>query len=170
MVKKPKLSHLRSFRCLCFSTILNNPDKFSSRSEKCVLIGFSTTKKAYKVYNLESKMIFHSRDVQFYETIFPFKMNSKLKTDQISDTTINDLNFFDEPFNQKPNDERRGTNTPYDDGGAGSCPRSTYTSDDGGINGTATSMGDNTLSEGNVPSSSNSDIAQTFPTQNTSQE
>ncbi|GJU37393.1 putative RNA-directed DNA polymerase [Tanacetum coccineum] len=50
---KLKLSHLRSFGCLCFSSVLNNSDKFSSKSEKCVLIGFSTTKKAYKVYSLE---------------------------------------------------------------------------------------------------------------------
>ena len=56
--RKSRLSHLRSFGCLCFSSILNNSDKFSSRSEKCVLIGFSTTKKAYKLYSLETKMIF----------------------------------------------------------------------------------------------------------------
>ncbi|GJU78841.1 ribonuclease H-like domain-containing protein [Tanacetum coccineum] len=48
---KPKLSHLRSFRCLCFSSILKNSNKFSARSEKCVLIGFSTTKKAYKKHS-----------------------------------------------------------------------------------------------------------------------
>ncbi|GJR69503.1 ribonuclease H-like domain-containing protein [Tanacetum coccineum] len=41
---KPKLFHLRCFGCLCFSSILNNSDKFSAISEKCVLIGFYTTK------------------------------------------------------------------------------------------------------------------------------
>ncbi|GJR53325.1 ribonuclease H-like domain-containing protein [Tanacetum coccineum] len=35
--RKPSLNHLRVFGCLCFATILNNSDKFSSRSEKCVL-------------------------------------------------------------------------------------------------------------------------------------
>ncbi|GKF08622.1 hypothetical protein Tco_0042846 [Tanacetum coccineum] len=34
---KLKLSHLRSFGCLCFSSVLDNFDKFSSRSEKYVL-------------------------------------------------------------------------------------------------------------------------------------
>ncbi|GJT09400.1 ribonuclease H-like domain-containing protein [Tanacetum coccineum] len=33
---KPKLSHLRSFGCLCYSSVLNNSDKFSTR-------GFDTT-------------------------------------------------------------------------------------------------------------------------------
>ncbi|GJX41687.1 ribonuclease H-like domain-containing protein [Tanacetum coccineum] len=32
---KPKLSHLRSFGCLCFSSVLNNSDKFSAKSKKC---------------------------------------------------------------------------------------------------------------------------------------
>ncbi|GJV81029.1 ribonuclease H-like domain-containing protein [Tanacetum coccineum] len=35
--KKPSLKHLRVIGCLCFATILNNHDKFSSRAEKCVL-------------------------------------------------------------------------------------------------------------------------------------
>ncbi|GJQ96310.1 ribonuclease H-like domain-containing protein [Tanacetum coccineum] len=39
---KPKLSHLRSFGCLCFSSVLNNSDKFSSKSEKC-LFDFQTS-------------------------------------------------------------------------------------------------------------------------------
>nr|GEY03184.1 ribonuclease H-like domain-containing protein [Tanacetum cinerariifolium] len=46
---KPKLSHYRSFGCLFFSSVINNSDNFSAKSEKYVLIGFSTTKKAYKV-------------------------------------------------------------------------------------------------------------------------
>lgn len=122
--QKPKLSHLRCFGCLCFSSILNNSDKFSSKSEKCVLIGFSTTKKAYKVYNLESKLISYTRYVQFYETIFPFKMNTQFQTDKASDTTLNDLNFFNQKhIDQNPNDVRRGLNTSNDDGCAYSCPR-----------------------------------------------
>ncbi|GJT43910.1 putative RNA-directed DNA polymerase [Tanacetum coccineum] len=53
---KPKISHLRSFGCLCFSYVLNNSDKFSAKSEKCILIGFSTTKKAYKHSNFQSSL------------------------------------------------------------------------------------------------------------------
>ncbi|PWA51104.1 ribonuclease H-like domain-containing protein [Artemisia annua] len=74
--KDPDLSHVRAFGCLCYANILNNSDKFSSSSEKCVLLGFSTEKKAYKLYSLDKKTILFSRDVRFYETIFPFKMQS----------------------------------------------------------------------------------------------
>ncbi|GJZ46008.1 putative RNA-directed DNA polymerase [Tanacetum coccineum] len=42
---EPILSHLRSFGCLCFASVLNNSDKFSSRSEKCVFLGYSLEKK-----------------------------------------------------------------------------------------------------------------------------
>ncbi|GJR09762.1 putative ribonuclease H-like domain-containing protein [Tanacetum coccineum] len=44
--REPNLSHLRSFGCLCYAGIVNESDKFSSR------------------------------DVKFYETIFPYKMGS----------------------------------------------------------------------------------------------
>ncbi|GJZ20757.1 ribonuclease H-like domain-containing protein [Tanacetum coccineum] len=35
-----------SYGCLCFATILTSDDKFSSRSEKCVLVGYSNSKKS----------------------------------------------------------------------------------------------------------------------------
>ncbi|GJY17687.1 putative RNA-directed DNA polymerase [Tanacetum coccineum] len=65
--KKPSLKHLRDFRCLCFATILNSNDKFSSRAEKCVLIGYSSFKKGYKLFSLERKQFIFSRDVKFLE-------------------------------------------------------------------------------------------------------
>ncbi|GKA23448.1 ribonuclease H-like domain-containing protein, partial [Tanacetum coccineum] len=53
--KKHCLNHLRVFGCLCFATILNNHDKFSSRAKKCVLIGYSYFEKGYKLFSLERK-------------------------------------------------------------------------------------------------------------------
>ncbi|GJY52425.1 putative RNA-directed DNA polymerase [Tanacetum coccineum] len=68
--REPNLSHLRSFRCLCYASIVKGSDKFSSRSEKCVLIGYAGGKKAYKLFSLESRNVLYSRDVKFYETVF----------------------------------------------------------------------------------------------------
>ncbi|GJV86785.1 ribonuclease H-like domain-containing protein [Tanacetum coccineum] len=48
--KKPSLNHLKVFGSLCFATILNSHDKFSSRAEKYVLIGYSSFKKGYKLF------------------------------------------------------------------------------------------------------------------------
>ncbi|GJX03223.1 ribonuclease H-like domain-containing protein [Tanacetum coccineum] len=82
--KKPSLSHIRCFGCLCYSTILNNHDKFSPR------------------------------DVTFYETIFPLKMkNESLNSKHVSheyESELNLLNFFDETNNltpKMPNDDER---------------------------------------------------------------
>lgn len=76
--KPPRLHFLRTFGCLCFTTRLNNSDKFSSRSDKCVFIGYSNKKKGYKVLSLDNNTVFFSRDVKFYETIFPFQMSSSI--------------------------------------------------------------------------------------------
>nr|GEZ54772.1 ribonuclease H-like domain-containing protein [Tanacetum cinerariifolium] len=43
--KKPPMKHLRVFGCLCFATILNNHDKFSSKAEKCVFLDTLLLKK-----------------------------------------------------------------------------------------------------------------------------
>ena len=91
-VHDPSLSHLRVFGCLCYSIVLNNSDKFSSRSEKSVFIGYSNEKKGYKLLSLETKKIFYSRDVRFYETVFPFKINNNFKDQNFETRTTKDLN------------------------------------------------------------------------------
>ncbi|GKC85335.1 ribonuclease H-like domain-containing protein [Tanacetum coccineum] len=80
------LSHLRIFRCLCYASIVKESDKFSSR------------------------------DVKFYETVFPYKMGNS-KDDVESKSEISNLNFFDfvesetQPKTSvpSPNDEEEGT-------------------------------------------------------------
>ncbi|GJU73869.1 ribonuclease H-like domain-containing protein, partial [Tanacetum coccineum] len=81
--KETNLSHIKCFGCLCYSTVLNNHDKFSSR------------------------------DVVFYETIFPLKIKSdslKDKNENPNVSELNLLNFFDNINNEtlkKPNDDER---------------------------------------------------------------
>ncbi|KAK9063310.1 hypothetical protein SSX86_017180 [Deinandra increscens subsp. villosa] len=93
---KPSLSHLRIFGCLCFSTVLNNSNKFASHAEKCVLIGYSGTKKGYKLWSLDNKQILFSRDVRFYESIFPFKSQSdSIFPDEPVVSELDTIHFFD---------------------------------------------------------------------------
>ena len=109
--REPNLSHLRSFGCLCFAVILKGSDKFSEKAEKCVLIGYASGKKAYKLLSLENRSVLYSRDVKFYETVFPFKMSQK----QIVESTdeVSNLNFFDLVDSESKNTTK--TSTPYDD-------------------------------------------------------
>ncbi|XP_019255056.1 PREDICTED: uncharacterized protein LOC109233632 [Nicotiana attenuata] len=75
---KPNYSHLRSFGCLGYPTTLkSHKDKFEPRSTPHVFIGYPFGTKGYKVLDLATKRIHVSRDVQFYENIFPFATNSE---------------------------------------------------------------------------------------------
>ncbi|GKE18373.1 ribonuclease H-like domain-containing protein, partial [Tanacetum coccineum] len=113
--KKPNLNHLRTFGCLCYATILTNSDKFSSRPEKYVLVGYSSVKKGYKLYSLERKLFIFSRDVKFVENMFPFKTVTTSDPSQ----DLNHSNFFDNldvEIPDTPSDEERVINIPNSDG------------------------------------------------------
>ncbi|GKF22007.1 hypothetical protein Tco_0074329, partial [Tanacetum coccineum] len=69
-------------------------------------------KKAYKLYSLENKGVFFSRDVTFYEIIFPIKLkNESVNCKNVRhehEFELNLLNFFD-------NTNGHASKTPYDD-------------------------------------------------------
>nr|GEV12770.1 ribonuclease H-like domain-containing protein [Tanacetum cinerariifolium] len=110
--REPNLSHLRSFECLCFANVVKGSDKFSHRSEKCVLIGYASGKKAYKLSSLENRNVLYSKDVKFYETVFPYKMNKNKSVNESEN-----INFFDhfeveletKTSNLSPNDDEEGS-------------------------------------------------------------
>nr|GEZ90222.1 hypothetical protein [Tanacetum cinerariifolium] len=116
--REPKLSHLRSFGCLCYATIVKETDKFSNKSEKYVLIGYASDKKAYKLLSLENRNVFYSRDVKFYETIFPYKMNKSYNFEK--DFVFGVTDFFYNFESQiastvlSPNDDEEGSTSGRD--------------------------------------------------------
>ncbi|GJV56545.1 ribonuclease H-like domain-containing protein [Tanacetum coccineum] len=82
---------------------------YLKRSKKYVLIGYSSVKKAYKLFSLDNINVIFSRDVRFYETRFPFKMRKYSVNDAIDVPVTSDaehLTFFDNQVSQSPNDER----------------------------------------------------------------
>lgn len=71
--KDPSYSSLKTFGCLCFATnVKPHKTKFAPRVIRCCFIGYNPCQKAYKLYDLEDKKVIMSRDVVFYESIFPF--------------------------------------------------------------------------------------------------
>lgn len=106
--KQPSLAHLRVYGCLCFATKLNVFDKFEPRADKCVLIGYSSFKKGYKLLSLETNFVLFSRDVQFYEHIFPFKMSSGAPFSKNMFDTFQYSHFFDTVDPVTPDDDSSG--------------------------------------------------------------
>lgn len=66
---------MKTFGCLTMaSNPANSGDKFNERGVPCVFLGYPQTQKGYKLLNLNTNMVFVSRDVRFYEGIYPYKL------------------------------------------------------------------------------------------------
>ncbi|KAL0435616.1 UNVERIFIED_CONTAM: Retrovirus-related Pol polyprotein from transposon RE1 [Sesamum radiatum] len=102
---QPAYDLLKVFGSLCYATNISpQKTKFQSRATKCVMIGYAMHQKAYKLFDLGTKKVFFSRDVHFYEHIFPFATDQPITTpsspplpivsihsDDHSSSTINDI-------------------------------------------------------------------------------
>eukprot|EP00261_Vitis_vinifera_P034093 XP_019075336.1 PREDICTED: uncharacterized protein LOC109122571 [Vitis vinifera] len=69
----PSYAAIHTFGCLSFAHDQKSKgDKFASRSRKCVFLGYPFGKKGWKLFDLDTKELFVSRDVKFFEDVFPF--------------------------------------------------------------------------------------------------
>nr|GEX28254.1 putative ribonuclease H-like domain-containing protein [Tanacetum cinerariifolium] len=80
--QKPNYEFLKVFGCLAYyrSTEMRG-DKFEERGRPGVFLGYQLGKKGYKVYDVKYGKIVVSRDVRFFENIFPYDNNTSHEED-----------------------------------------------------------------------------------------
>nr|GFA02380.1 hypothetical protein [Tanacetum cinerariifolium] len=66
--RKPSIKHLHIFGCICYITRDGeNLDKMKEKGDQCILVGYSTQSKGYRVYNKRTRMIVESIHIRFDE-------------------------------------------------------------------------------------------------------
>ncbi|KAD2806062.1 hypothetical protein E3N88_39439 [Mikania micrantha] len=69
----PGYSKLKPFGCLCYPWLRPYASsKLHPRSLKCIFLGYSSSKSAFKCYDPVLNRLYHSRHVEFVEHIFPY--------------------------------------------------------------------------------------------------
>ncbi|KAK3038220.1 hypothetical protein RJ639_029660 [Escallonia herrerae] len=77
--------NLMNFGCLCYGHVNTKPrDKFAPRAKPGIFVGYPNGQKGYRIYDLKSKRIYVSRDVQFLEGIYPYTKSSLGESRQVS--------------------------------------------------------------------------------------
>ncbi|GJS44043.1 retrovirus-related pol polyprotein from transposon TNT 1-94 [Tanacetum coccineum] len=65
---KPLIKHLHIFGCICYITRDGeNLDKMKEKGDPCVMVGYSTQSKGYRVYNKRTRLIVESIHIKFDE-------------------------------------------------------------------------------------------------------
>ncbi|GKC99594.1 retrovirus-related pol polyprotein from transposon TNT 1-94 [Tanacetum coccineum] len=66
--RKPSIKHLHIFGCTCYLTRDGeNLDKLKEKGDTCILVGYSTKSKGYRVYNKRTRLIVESIYLRFDE-------------------------------------------------------------------------------------------------------
>lgn len=100
--RKPDLSNIRVFGCKSMSHIPREKrGKFDPKSKAHILVGYSSTSKGYRLYDIASKKIIISRDVTFFEDLQEAEkiFNNKMPT-------LNHYHFVINPNSNEEEDNR----------------------------------------------------------------
>jgi transposase InsO family protein len=66
--KKPSVNHLRAFGCIAYAHIPEKQrNKLQPKALRCIMLGYSQTSKAYRLWNPATRKAFSCRDVIFHE-------------------------------------------------------------------------------------------------------
>ncbi|XP_075074642.1 uncharacterized protein LOC142162217 [Nicotiana tabacum] len=107
---------MRTIGCLCFAKTIGEGDKFAARSVGVVLMGYSSSQKAYRLYNISNNSFFVRRDVKFMEHIFPFQLLKKGKLQLFPNGVLDSPVVDHNDVASTKNDVVLGSGRPPDEG------------------------------------------------------
>ncbi|GJS06409.1 retrovirus-related pol polyprotein from transposon TNT 1-94 [Tanacetum coccineum] len=104
MNKKPSYSNLKVFGCIAVASSPSRvTDKMAPRGVHCLFLGYPPHQKGYTLLNLFTHTRFVSRNVIFYEHIFPYSKSSMSQIMKPIPTPSSSLWYEDfEAFNTHP--------------------------------------------------------------------
>ncbi|GAA0151459.1 hypothetical protein LIER_10173 [Lithospermum erythrorhizon] len=74
--RAPDVGNLRNFGCLCYATnTMPCKQKFDYKDFACIFLGYPADHKGYKLLDLKKNELVISRDVRFYDSVFPCDPN-----------------------------------------------------------------------------------------------
>ncbi|KAI8124587.1 Retrovirus-related Pol polyprotein from transposon TNT 1-94 [Lucilia cuprina] len=92
--KKPNVAHFRIFGSPVVALDKTHTKKFSAKGKDYIFVGYSTTAKAYRLFDVKERKIVDKRDVIFCENVFVPK-------------TTNDIMEFTVPHNNTPAEDEQ---------------------------------------------------------------
>ena len=116
---KPNVEHLRVFGCTAYAHIPKDErKKLDPKARKCIMLGYGTEVKGYRLYNPETQRILYSRDVIFNETEFYFKDKSKkseVERNEKSEGPYSEIPLVRESEDENEAEENPETDTEVED-------------------------------------------------------
>ena len=96
--EKPNVDHLRIFGCASYAHVAKDErQKLDSKSTKCVLLGYGSETKGYRLYDLKRLKVFYNQDVLFCESECGFE-----KEPSVQGRKYVEIDF---PSNEEPEPE-----------------------------------------------------------------
>ncbi|KAJ9542625.1 hypothetical protein OSB04_029131 [Centaurea solstitialis] len=98
--REPDYDLLKVFGCLVYFKNTNTKgDKFEEKGKPGVFLGYPPGTKGYKIFDLETRKLIVSRDVNFHEENFPFKhVQEGHEKDTVEPMICHDCHCHDEPI------------------------------------------------------------------------
>lgn len=87
--REPSVKHFKTFGCIAVALDKSGgKSKFDAKGSECIMVGYSTTAKAYRLFDAKKNKVFEQRDVLFDENNFGKVDNNKHEEESNNDLFV----------------------------------------------------------------------------------